>query len=101
MTRKEVALGLSALFWVVVFVTVWMWKVEQHGPFYGYYGRHDFGLLDFVVSLAVYLFVISVGSYMILFDVWFFCTHLAMHHPLFWHYIHSYHHEFLEPSAFG
>jgi Delta7-sterol 5-desaturase len=38
---------------------------------------------------------------MSLFDIWFYCTHVAMHYPVFWHYIHSFHHQFMEPSAFG
>jgi lathosterol oxidase len=40
MTKKEIKLGLSALFAVILFTTFWMWKLEHLTPYYGYYESH-------------------------------------------------------------
>lgn len=76
---------------------------EKYTPYYGfiiiklkfnfrYYTTNDFTIKDFFMNIAVYMFV---------FDTWFYTTHMMVHHPFLMKHIHSVHHEFIEPSAFG
>jgi lathosterol oxidase len=44
-------LGLSALFYVILGTTIWMYAIEKHGPYYGYYETHEFGVKEFFCSL--------------------------------------------------
>jgi len=60
-----------------------MWKIEPLTPYFGYYATHDFTIKEFLISFIVYNLV---------FDVWFHLTHLILHMPFFWKYIHQYHH---------
>ena len=54
------------------------------------------------ISLPIQLCMIYViCRYMVVFDFWFYITHIALHHHTLWHYIHKYHHQFMEPSAFA
>jgi|APCry1669189070_1035195.scaffolds.fasta_scaffold260602_1 hypothetical protein len=48
MTKKQIALGLAALFYVISYTTVWMWKLEKLGPYYGYYEVNEFGIKEFL-----------------------------------------------------
>jgi hypothetical protein len=61
-------MGTKALGYVILVTTIWMWKFEQYGPFYGYYSpeKNPFELKDLFLSLI---------AYMIAFDTWFFWTH--------------------------
>ena len=36
-TKKELALGVSALFFVILFTAVWLWKIDPLTPYYGYW----------------------------------------------------------------
>ena len=54
--KLEIRRGIAALFWVLLFATIFMWKVERHTPYYGYYETHDFGLKEWLISLVVYEF---------------------------------------------
>ena len=38
---------------------------------------------------------------MFAFDTYFWATHIIMHIPICMKYIHKYHHEFVEPTAFS
>jgi lathosterol oxidase len=53
MTKKQVELGISSLFWVILGTSSWMLFIEKHGPFYGYYSTHDFGIKEWIISLVV------------------------------------------------
>jgi len=85
-------MGIWALVWVILGTTLWMWLGEPLTPYYGYYTTHDFTLKDAVMNIAVYMFT---------FDTWFFFTHIMFHHPVLMKHVHKYHHEFVEPTAFG
>lgn len=30
-------MGLGALFWVLLYTTIWMWKFDNKMPYYGYW----------------------------------------------------------------
>ena len=53
MTKKEITLGLTALFWVILTTTIWMWQIEHRGPYYGYYDTHDLTIQDTLLSLVM------------------------------------------------
>jgi lathosterol oxidase len=38
---------------------------------------------------------------MFVFDTWFYWTHIVLHYPKLWDWIHKYHHQFIEPTAFA
>ena len=92
MTKKQIMLGLQALAYVIVTQTLYMWQFEKYTPYYSYYESHDFTLKEFLISASVYA---------LLFDVWFYVTHVILHMPVFWKTVHKYHHEFREPAAFA
>ncbi len=92
MNAKQIKMGVWALIYVIFTTTLWMWLGEKHMPYYGYWGTHEFNLKEFFLNLGIYMFT---------FDTWFWFTHLMFHHPFFWKNIHSFHHEFVETSAFA
>lgn len=51
--KLEVKRGIVALFWVLIFATLFMWLIEPLTPYYGYYQTHDFGLKEWCISLIV------------------------------------------------
>lgn len=61
-------------------------------PYYAYYATHDLTVIDFVLQTAVYAIV---------FDIWFYTTHIVLHMPIFWKHIHKVHHEFYEPAPYA
>lgn len=91
-TKKQMLMGFSALLYVVSFTTFWLWKVDPHTPYYGYYEHNPYTLNSFFLNLLIYLFV---------FDTWFYWTHRLLHLNFFWNNVHYVHHQFLEPSAFA
>jgi lathosterol oxidase len=92
MTKKQIVLGVQALACVIVVQTFYLWKLERYTPYYGYYEKQELGVVNFLISLIVYALV---------FDVWFYVTHVVLHIPYFWRTVHKYHHEFREPAAFA
>ena len=76
---KQIVYGVQALVWIILFTTWYMWKIEPLTPFYGYYASNEFTIKEFLISLVIYAFV---------FDVWFYVTHIILHLPFFWKYIH-------------
>lgn len=51
--QKQVQLGMSALAWVIVGSTFWLYIIDPHTPYYGYYATHKFGIKEFFISMAV------------------------------------------------
>ena len=35
--RKQFVMGLGALFCILIYTTIWMWKFDKKMPFYGYW----------------------------------------------------------------
>lgn len=35
--KREILFGISALFFVIIYTTLWMWKVDPYTPYYGYW----------------------------------------------------------------
>lgn len=55
--KLEIKRGIAALFWVLLFATVFMWKIERLTPYYGYYETHEFGIKEWCIGLFVYVFI--------------------------------------------
>lgn len=53
MTVKEIALGMNALFWIIIVTIFGMWKLEPLSPYYNYYETHEYGLKEFIISSLV------------------------------------------------
>ena len=83
--KREIMFGISALFFVVIFFTMWHWKIDKISPFYGYWQgkENDFGIQEMVKQILLYLF---------LFDTWFYFTHIFLHMDWFMQKVHKYHH---------
>lgn len=77
--KLEIRRGIAALFWVLLFATIFMWKIERHTPYYGYYETHDFGLKEWLISLVVYEFLNIFNRYAVGFDFYFYVTHIILH----------------------
>ncbi|KAL4432996.1 hypothetical protein ABPG74_005369 [Tetrahymena malaccensis] len=92
MMKKQIYMGLWALFFVITTTTLFFWKVEKYMPYYGYYETNAFGIKEFLLNIIVYMFC---------FDTWFWFTHVLFHHPFLWKHVHVFHHQFVEPTAFG
>lgn len=90
--KKQIKAGVWALFYVIVCTTGWMWLIEPHTPYFGYYGTHAYTPFEFVKNLAIYMLV---------FDTWFYWTHRILHIPYLFKKIHWFHHQFVEPTAYG
>lgn len=81
----QIKMGIVSLFSLLLFTTVWLWKVDKHTPFYGYWaGReNEFGLWELIMQIFIYLFV---------FDTWFYLTHHFLHIDWLMKYVHRFHH---------
>ncbi len=71
-TIVQIKMGIFSLFSLLLFTTVWLWKVDHLTPYYGYWaGReNEFGLTELILQIFIYLFV---------FDTWFYLTHHLLH----------------------
>jgi lathosterol oxidase len=84
-TKKEAMLGISALFFVILYTVIWLWKIDPLTPYYGYWGgrENEFTLFETVKQIAIY---------MVVFDAWFYATHHLLHIDWFMRNVHSWHH---------
>lgn len=89
---RELNLGISAMVVNVVFAISFLWLVDPHLPYFGWYATHEYGVWEFVRDGAVY---------MITFDGWFYLTHRLLHVPWFFKNVHAIHHDFVNPTAFA
>lgn len=78
-------LGVSALFFVILYTVIWLWKVDPLTPYYGYWGgrENEFTLFETVKQILIY---------MVVFDAWFYATHHLLHMDWFMKHVHSWHH---------
>jgi Delta7-sterol 5-desaturase len=93
--KKELWLGLWALVFNVAYATLWLWKVDAHTPFFGYFATHEYTFGWFVVNVAVYLLFM---------DTFFYWSHRLLHmtKPInLWYHIHRFHHQFVDPTPFA
>jgi len=90
--KKEVKLGIVALLSNTFYAGLWLWLVDKHTPFFGYWERHEFTAVSLIVNVLVYMFWM---------DSWFYWTHRLLHRPWWWKNIHYVHHQFLHPTAFA
>jgi len=93
--KAQIKYGAMALLCITVYATLWLWRVDPHLPFDGYWETRRYTMGWFVINLAVY---------MLWMDSFFYWSHRLMHITwpvnLWWH-IHRHHHQFVEPSAFA
>jgi len=92
MMKKEMKLSLQALGLIVIYAVLWIWLVEPHLPYYNYYATHEYTITAFFKEMIIY---------MVLFDTWFFWTHVSLHTKFLWKRLHHVHHQFVHPTAFG
>ncbi|KAL0480915.1 delta7-sterol 5-desaturase [Acrasis kona] len=90
--KKEIRLGVFALIADVTYAGLWLWLVDRHTPYYGYYNTHEFTAWSLLMNVLTYLFV---------FDTWFYWTHRFLHQKWWWKNVHVVHHKFMKPSAFA
>eukprot|EP00160_Parvularia_atlantis_P009898 Unigene1956_Nuclearia_a/m.6089 Unigene1956_Nuclearia_a/g.6089 ORF Unigene1956_Nuclearia_a/g.6089 Unigene1956_Nuclearia_a/m.6089 type:complete len:311 (-) Unigene1956_Nuclearia_a:212-1144(-) len=90
--KKEIQLGVGVTLINIVFATTWMYFVDPHLPYYGYFETHPYTLKEFLFGFAVYFFFA---------DTWFYWTHRMLHLKFFWRNVHYLHHSFIEPTAFA
>jgi len=90
--KREIRLGILAMIINIGTATTWMWLIDPHTPYYGYYVHHPFTLQHFLVSTAIYFFIT---------DAWFYWTHRWLHTKWAWKRIHYLHHTMLKPTAFA
>lgn len=88
--QKQFKMGLIALFCVLLYTTIWMWKFEKKMPYYGYWEgkENEFGLIEAIKQIFIYLFV---------FDTWFYLTHHFLHIDWLMKHVHSWHHVIFVP----
>lgn len=79
--KLEIKRGIAALFWVLLFATIFMWKFEKLCPYYGYFETHEYGIKEWFIGLVVYA---------VAFDFYFYVTHIILHQPFFWKYNFNY-----------
>lgn len=86
-TKKEITLGLSALFFVILYTVIWLWKVDPITPYYGYWAgrQNQFTIFETIKQILIYMLV---------FDAWFYATHHLLHIDWFMKHVHSWHHVF-------
>lgn len=77
--------GVGALFCIILYTLIWLWKVDPLTPYYGYWqGREDeFTLFETIKQILIYMFV---------FDAWFYATHRLLHLDWFMKHVHHWHH---------
>jgi len=90
--RKELTLGIGAMFGNTTYAVAWMYFIEPYLWTTNYFVTHRYTLLWFIFNALIYGFI---------FDSWFYWTHRALHESQYlWDKIHTTHHAFKNPSAF-
>lgn len=85
--------GVLSLAITVVLAVFWMFAVEPHLYFFGYFVPHQWNPVWGLAGLVAYI---------ISFDTWFFWSHYALHNSNFlWNHIHYFHHQYKKPTAFA
>jgi Delta7-sterol 5-desaturase len=84
-TKVQIKMGIISLFSLLLYTTIWLWRVDRHLPFYGYWaGReNEFGLGELVLQIFIYMFC---------FDTWFYLTHHFLHIEWLMQHVHRFHH---------
>lgn len=93
--KLELRYGISALLYISLYATTWLFLVDRHTPYYGYFETHDYTIGWFVFNVFWYLFWM---------DTFFYWSHRFLHirKPInIWYIIHRHHHQFVDPTAFG
>jgi lathosterol oxidase len=82
---KELKLGISALFFVIVYTVGWLWLVDPKTPWYGYWEGRENQFTPFEAMKQPLIYLLT-------FDAWFYATHHFLHLNWFMTHIHRYHH---------
>lgn len=90
--KTQIKLGVGALAIIIVYTTLWYWKIDPLTPYYGYYETHEYNLTEFLKNTIIYMLV---------FDTWFYWTHRLLHNEWLMRKVHCHHHQFMEPTAYG
>lgn len=93
--RRQLRLGVGALVCNVVYATTWIWLIDTHTPFYGYFAEHPYTAGWLIANILWYLFFM---------DSFFYWSHRVLHirKPVnLWYTIHRFHHQFVDPTAYA
>ncbi|CAF1554327.1 unnamed protein product [Rotaria magnacalcarata] len=90
--RKEITLGIGAMFGNTTYAVAWMYFIEPYLWTTNYFVTNQY-------TLSWLAF--NVLAYALIFDAWFYWTHRALHESKYlWDHIHTTHHAFKNPTAF-
>jgi lathosterol oxidase len=90
---QQIALSSQAIVLCATYAIIWMFYIDPMLPYYGYYDRNEYNLIEFAKNLFSYAFI---------FDTWFYFTHRMFHmrSPInFWKHFHMTHHQFVEDTT--